>query len=177
METTLPLQINIKAGASFSVEEWRQVDEVSGAAYADDTSELAWSDAQDWVVTGSLDGQVVSCLIIIERSGTVNGQPVRLGGIGGVATHPNAQRKGYARQIMLAAADFMRNQLKVEFGLLVCSPELTGYYARMGWQVVSGPLFADQPGGKARLDLTVMVLPCGEQKWPGGSIDLCGLPW
>lgn len=177
METALQLHITIKPGDSLSEEEWRQVDRVSEAAYAGDTSELTWADEQNWVVMGSLDGLIVSCLILIERTGKIDEQPVRLGGVGGVATHPDAQRKGYARQVMLAAADFMRDQLKVEFGLLVCSVELAGYYGRMGWQSVDGLLFADQPEGKTRLDMPVMVLPCGDKKWPDGSIDLCGLPW
>ena len=177
MDTALQLYITIKPGDSLSAEEWGQIDRVSEAAYADETGDYTWSDEHDWVLMGSLDDQIVSCLILIERTGTVNGQPVRLGGIGGVATHPNAQRKGYARQVMLAAGDFMRDRLGVEFGMLVCDPELTDYYARMGWQIVTGPVLADQPGGKTQLDLTGMVLPCTSLAWPGGSLDLCGLPW
>lgn len=177
METALKLMITIKPGDSLSTDEWRQVDWVSEAAYAGETGDYTWSDEHDWVVMGSLDGQIVSCLILIERTGKIDGQPVRLGGIGGVATHPDAQRKGYARQVMLAAVDFMRDRLGVEFGLLVCTPELNDYYARMGWQLVTRPILVDQPDGKAQLDLTGMVLPCTSSDWPGGSLDLCGLPW
>ena len=176
METALQLHITIKPGKSLSAEEWREVDRVSEAAYADETGDYTWSDEHDWVVMGSLNGQIVSCLIIIERTGRVGEAPVRLGGVGGVATHPDAQRKGYAAQVMLATGDFLRDRLGVEFGLLVCSRSVADYYARLGWQTVKGPLLADQPDGKTQLDLIDMMLPCASSVWPAATWTCAGCP-
>ena len=75
--------------------ERKQVDGWVTQIFADDTNNLVWSE-NDWYVLVNLDGQMVSHVGIVERTGTVNGQPVRLGGIGGVATLPDWRRHGYA---------------------------------------------------------------------------------
>ena len=139
---------------------------------------LQWS-SDDWHVMVRVKGQVVSRVGIVERTGTVNGQPVRLGGIGGVATRPEFRRRGYAQAALTTAAGFMRNGLKVEFGLLICSVKMMPYYGRLGWQPVKGPLTFDQPKGKVTFDdsTKIMVLPCNKHDWPPGVIDLCGPPW
>jgi len=158
--------------------ERKQVDGWVTQIFADDTNNLVWSE-NDWYVLVNLDGQRVSHVGIVERTGTVNGQPVRLGGIGGVATLPDWRRRGYAEAALRAAAEFMRNELKVEFGLLVCSDQMMPYYGKLRWQLVEGPLMFDQPKGKITFDANtkIMVLPCNELDWPPGVIDLCGPPW
>jgi aminoglycoside 2'-N-acetyltransferase I len=120
---------------------------------------------------------VVASLEIIERLAKVGEMPVRLGGIGGVATHPDWRRRGFASLLMQKAALFLKQEIKVDFGLLVCGEQRTQFYAGLGWQVVKGPLLIDQPSGKMALEAVIMVLPCAQQTWPEGIIDLCGLPW
>lgn len=140
--------------------------------------DIQWS-CDDWHVMVRVGGQVVSRVGIVERTGTVNGQPVKLGGIGGVATLPDLRRHGYAEAAMRTAAEFMRNELRVEFGLLICGTHMMPYYAKLGWQLVKGPLMFDQPKGKITFEdsTKIMILPCGTSDWPPGVIDLCGPPW
>ena len=78
---------------------------------------------------------------------------------------------------MERAAVFMRDELKVEAGLLICSDQRVPYYGRLGWQVVAGSLLTDQPQGKVVMTVNTMALLWGERLWPAGPIDLCGLPW
>jgi hypothetical protein len=78
---------------------------------------------------------------------------------------------------MEAAAVFLRDELRVTAGLLICGAEMAPYYGRLGWQVVPGPLLIDQPQGKVAMLATIMVLRFDETPWPAGTIDLCGLPW
>lgn len=171
------MAIIIKANSDVTAEENRRLDNISDLAYGEDDSNLAWTDEQDWRVWLEIDGEIVSFLTIIQREARVGETPVRLGGVGGVATHPAHQRKGYAAQVMSAAGAFMHDTLHVDFGHLLCSPELLPYYARFGWQPVEGPLLVDQPGGKISLDHIHMILPCASEHWPAGTLDLCGLPW
>jgi predicted acetyltransferase len=128
-------------------------------------------------VVVKLDGIIVSQVGIVERTGMVDGKPVKLGGVGGVATYPNLQRNGLASAAMHMAAGFMMDSLKVDFGLLVCAREKEPFYRRLGWQEVTGPLVFDQPQGKVTFHDVIMILPCVQQDWPPGIIDLCGLPW
>lgn len=137
---------------------------------------IQWS-TDDWHVTVRVDEQVVSRVGIVQRVGAVNGSPVKLGGMGGVATRPEFRRCGYAKAAMQAAVAFMRDPLRVEFGLLICGEKMIPYYGKLGWQVVPGPMQFDQPKGKVTFTDTVMVLPCHQPAWPPGVIDLCGLPW
>jgi aminoglycoside 2'-N-acetyltransferase I len=115
---------------------------------------------------------------ITERTAYVEGKPVRLGGIGGVATWPEWRGQGLATAALLQAAAFLYHSLAVDFGLLMCDPALAPFYQRLGWQTVPGPLVFEQSGQEVIMDGgTIMVLPGRERDWPPGRIDLCGPPW
>jgi len=172
------MNIEIHARREMPEAERKAVDAWVAQVFADEVDDLVWSD-EDWYVLVKLDGQVVGHVGIVERTGTVNGQPVRLGGIGGVATSPEYRRQGFARSTMETAATFMRDELRVEFGLLICGNKMRSYYGKLGWQPVEGPLTFDQPKGKITFDdsTKIMILPCNKHDWPQGVIDLCGPPW
>ena len=130
-----------------------------------------------WRVLAWLDGIVVSHAGILERTVEVNGQPVRVGGISGVWTLPEHRGSGLGSAVMRAAAAFLRDDLRAEFGLLICRDEVRPFYERLGWKPVTGPLVFDQPSGKITWPLTTMILPCSQSEWPEGVVDLRGLPW
>ena len=126
-------------------------------------------------------GEMVSYLEIFRRTCNVGGQSVDVGGIGGVMTRPEWRRRGYASEGLRRAAGFLRDELRVDFGLLVCDAGKIPFYGRAGWYAVEAPLVFDQPdpGGRTRFNepTTIMVLPCRRSGWLAGEIDLCGLPW
>jgi predicted acetyltransferase len=141
-----------------------------------------WTDESGWHVYVSVgevegDAKVVSVLDLYYRQATAGGQKVILGGVGGVATLPEEQRKGYAGLALREAARFMCLDMGVDFGLLVCSEEKSLYYSKFGWQRVPGPLKFSQSYGETTVEWPVMVLPCKNDAWPPGVIDLCGKPW
>ena len=170
------MEIEIRALSQIPKAELDQMNIWIKQAFSEDPDDLQWS-TDDWHVMVRVDGQVVSRLEIVERVGAVNGQPVKLGGIGGVATLPEYRRRGLAQAAMETAAWFIQDKLKVEFGLLVCSEKMIPYYGKLGWRVVEGPMVFDQPNGKVTFTDVTMVLPCNAKEWPPGTIDLCGLPW
>ena len=114
---------------------------------------------------------------IINRMATVGGVSLRLGGIGGVATHPEWRGRGLATLALRLAEVWLRELLLADFGLLICSQARRPFYERLGWRVVDGPLVFDQPTGKVTFGDVTMVLPCLRSEWPTGTIDLRGLPW
>jgi hypothetical protein len=107
----------------------------------------------------------------------VAGQLVRVGGVGGVVTAGELHGRGYAQQALSYAEAFMRDEMKVEFGLLFCLDRLKQFYARRGWQLLTEPVEVEQPAGRMVSPLHVMVMPFEGRAWPKGATDLRSLPW
>ncbi|HWT01758.1 MAG TPA: GNAT family N-acetyltransferase [Pyrinomonadaceae bacterium] len=124
-----------------------------------------------------VDGQAASHVGLIDHTVDVGGQPVRVGGVGGVATNGEMHGRGYARKTLRYAEQFMRDEMKVEFGLLFCLDRLKPFYERQGWQLLTEPVEIEQPAGRMVSPLNVMVLPFGARVWPKGATDLRSLPW
>jgi predicted N-acetyltransferase YhbS len=177
------MELSVLADSELSTQDRKEINAVCDQAFDADMGEVdpsygfQWVAQNDWHVVGKLDGTIVSHVGIVGRTGTVDGHPVTLGGIGAVATLPEFQKKGLASSAMTLAAGFMRDSLKVDFGLLVCACKTEPFYHNLGWQEVAGPLVFDQPQGKVTFPEVTMILPCARQDWPPGTIDLCGLPW
>ena len=177
------MEISVLADSELSGIERSEIDQVCDEAFSANPGEnnpsfdLQWVPENDWHVVVRVDGIIVSHVGIVERTGTVDGHPVDLGGIGAVATLPGMQKRGLAAAAMLMASGFMQDSLKVDFGFLVCSQETARFYRKLGWQEVAGPVIFDQPQGKITFREVAMILVCVKKEWPTGIIDLCGLPW
>jgi len=170
------LRIETKAASQLSTFEWARTDcVVTSSLYAYQMG-TKWASA-DWTVMVWEDDELVSNVHIIERNALVGGQPVRLGGIGNIATKVEWRGRGYSSLAMKVAQEFLAESLKVEFGLMTCFAWLVEYYEKMGWKIVADHLIMEQPDGKKMLNYPVLMLPVTRHDWPGGEIDLCGLPW
>ena len=103
---------------------------------------ITWAHA-DWrVVTRNDARRVVSHVGIFMRDATVDDSPVRIGGIGGVMTHPAFRRKGLATAALNHAREFLAKQERVAFALLFCEPKTAPFYARLDWRRFAGAVFA-----------------------------------
>jgi aminoglycoside 2'-N-acetyltransferase I len=123
------------------------------------------------------DGRVVGHVGLLEESVLAGGTKVRVCGVGGVVTRPEAQQRGHAGRAMRRAEQFMRDETDAEFGMLYCRDELIPFYAALGWQLVEGENEFGQPAGPVRSPFNVMVLPLRERQWPAGRVVVAGLPW
>jgi len=123
-------------------------------------------------------GELVSHVGIILREASYDGQPVLVGGVGGVGTHPVARRKGYAMLGIKKAVEFFSEEINVNFALLVCNPELVEYYSQLGWREFHGQLLVQQYGEQVEFTFNqVMTLGIGSEAPKTGVIDLGGPPW
>lgn len=116
------------------------------------------------------------------RDATWNGRKVRLGGIGGVLTHEDFRRRGYASIALNAALQTLRDEGAIDFALLFCEPHNASFFAARGWKPFDGEVYANQPAGRVRFDATSpqTLAPYVHDIKRGplrGTIDLCGLPW
>ena len=92
-----------------------------------------WRPSHTQVV--DLDGRLVSALRIWDRWVHLGSTPVRMGGIGGVTTHPDHRRLGLATRLMTHTAAHMRDD-GYDLGLLF-SAIPARFYRRIGWSCVS----------------------------------------
>lgn len=123
-----------------------------------------------------LDGTVVSHVGALKHVVTVAGQPVTVGGVGGVVTVPEAQKRGFARELMRQATSLLVDW-RVDAGLLFCLPRMFPFYESQGWQVVEQTVLIDQPSVRIASPLEVMVLPLDGRPWPDGEVELNSFPW
>lgn len=120
----------------------------------------------------------VACHVgIYRRVGTWKGRKIRLGGIGGVATHPDHRRKGYAGLALTAAIQTLRDERAIDFAMLVCQPHNEAFYEKRGWHRFGGELFVEQKGQRVRFDVMAPYVFDFRYGPREGVIDLCGLPW
>jgi aminoglycoside 2'-N-acetyltransferase I len=117
-------------------------------------------------VIGSLDGQIVSHAMWVDRALQVgDGARLRTAYVEAVATKRAFQRRGFGTGLMRRLA---RELLGYDLGAL--SPSDERFYARLGWEAWRGPLFIRTTSGlEATPDEGVMILRL--EKTPAG-LDL-----
>jgi hypothetical protein len=139
--------------------------------------DIEWA-APEWCVRVRTENDtLVTYVGAYLRQAACDGQPVVIGGVGNVKTHPTARGRGFAALGVQRAVEFFAER-GVGFGLLVCEPRLTAYYARLGWREFAGRLLVRQRGTDTEFPLNrVMTRAVGSAGPTAGTIDLCGPPW
>ena len=140
--------------------------------------QIQWVGSMWRVLVWNDDDILVSHIGILTREGTVDDEAVLIGGIGGVQTHPDARRRGYAGAGMKRAVAFLTEDRAVDFSLLVCRDELLPYYGGLGWQHFRGEFLVEQFSETVPFTFNEPMVIAGRRAAPGGGvIDLCGSPW
>ncbi|MBN2388156.1 MAG: GNAT family N-acetyltransferase [Anaerolineales bacterium] len=170
------MRIEVKATNQLTREDNARIDCVVTSVLYPYLFGVQWS-VPGWNVLVWEDGELVSHLGIVVREASVGGQPVRLGGVGHVATKVEWRKRGFASAAMQTAQAYLCEPLAVDFGLVMCNDEMVSYYEKFGWERVADSLLAEQQGRKKAFAYPVLTLQVNGGKWPPGEIDLCGLPW
>jgi GNAT superfamily N-acetyltransferase len=137
----------------------------------------SWRPKDYHFVTEDDDGRPLSHVGVLKTVVKAGGRDVTVGGVGAVATRPEAQGRGYVREAMRRAAEFMCGELGADAGMLFCLQRLAPFYARQGWRLLEEEAEFDQPSGRVVSPYRVMVLPCGGYEWPAGRVEVEGFPW
>jgi predicted acetyltransferase len=150
---------------------------------SDVVEKLPWGDVK-WahpdlrVLIESSAGDLISHIGIFFRTVTWNGRKVHIGGLGGVATHPDHRRRGYASVALDAAVQTLRDHDTAQFAVLFCEPKNFSFYEARGWNRFAGEIYAEQPSGRIRFEaMAPFVFDLKRSAPLRGTIDLCGLPW
>jgi aminoglycoside 2'-N-acetyltransferase I len=177
------MPLSLKPAADLSAEEATALHSLNAAVYPPEIAEIwpgrsiEWVPAQWRVIDWDEFGKARCHVGIVLREGTVDDHPVKIGGIGGVMTHPHARRQGLASMAIGRAVEFFSEQW-VDFGLLVCEAALVPFYERLDWRRYSDPLVVMQRGEKSTFtfNLPMVRAVCADVP-QGGVIDLLGPPW
>lgn len=178
------MRVTIKAVDDLTVDETVALDTLSHAVYppnvirVDGSAQIQWSSSMWRILLWDETETLVSHIGILTRQVFCDDEPYVIGGIGGVKTHPNERGKGYAGIGLRHATQFMTEDCKVDFSLLVCRDGLIPYYQKFGWQPFKGDMMVDQLSGKTKFTFNKPMLIEGVKSIPACSvIDVCGKPW
>ena len=143
---------------------------------------LTWADivfahAELRVLVQSETEGTVAHVGIYRRAVKWNGRTVPAGGIGGVLTHPDARRRGYASLALNAAVQTLKHEGSTAFALLFCEPHNAPFYSARGWKPFDGEIYVEQPQGRVRFEAMAPYVYALKHAPEKGVIDLCGLPW
>lgn len=176
----MDIRIEIMSGA----QGWRLACGLLDAVWpADVVADLPWKDVV-WADPHSrilvMDGRddVLAHAGLFLRDARLDEHPVRICGVGGVATRADCRGRGRAGELMRRAVTEMRDTHAVDFGLLFCEPRHAPLYERLGWYAFAGEVHVEQPKlGRIRFDVTdPYVFDMGLAP-RAGILDLGGLPW
>jgi aminoglycoside 2'-N-acetyltransferase I len=176
--------MNVRPVSGLTDEERAALRSLGSAVYPPEV-EAAWPGRQiEWatrqwsvIVWNDTGGQALAHAGIVIRQARWNDGDVKIGGVGGVMTHPEFRGRGFASAAVNRCVQFFREQGDIDFGLLVCEPHVVPFYGRLGWQVFPGDLIVKQHGE------TTKFTPSGSMTYPLrlqadlGTIDLLGPPW
>ena len=139
--------------------------------------DVVWANADKRVLIADERGDVVCHVGLFLRDATWDDRPVRIGGIGGVATRADSRRRGLA----LPRCKGRRKSSGSGRGRLR-SPDVRAapcaVYRRLGWSPFQGEIFVEQPRIRLdRLNVTGPMVLDVRLAPRTGVLDLRGLPW
>lgn len=137
---------------------------------------LKWR-PKEWHLIAREGQRAISKVSLLKHTVTVGELHISVGGVGGVVTVPEAQRRGLASALMARAALFVRDDLGCNFGFLFCLDDKVGFYKALGWQLVTVPVVVLQPHGEIVMSLNAMTLQLGPARWPDAPVNLLSEPW
>jgi len=179
------LEIIIRPSKSLTAAEAQEADGLDKLAfveeYNDDSNDsndsIEWIEESNYRVLGFVGGRLVSQVILSSQDILIGSQSLSIAGVGGVGTHPDWRRRGFARRLLKAAEDWIRSEGCYDFGMLFCDPEMIPYYASCGYIQIYNPIFIIQRGQRVEFVDHQMVLPISGKPWPEGVVDIPGRPW
>jgi len=178
------MRIDLKPVSTLDDDERAALKALTAAVYPPEVVAVSpgrhfrWASPNYSILGFTPEGELVSHVGIVVRTGTLDSVAVTIGGVGSVKTHPQAQGRGYASAGLRRAATALHDDHRVAFSLLVCQEHLLPFYSRLGWLPFAGRLLVEQPTGPTVFTINRPMVLAGLRAAPqDGMIDLKGLPW
>ncbi len=116
------------------------------------------------------------------RDVVVGGRLWAVAGIAKVGVVAELRGHGLGTRLLAFADDTLRAGGRDDLGLLVTSENRLGYYGRLGWERIGGPIYYEDRGETRAETFPVLLLPLRASKaslasWYDGPIALAGPLW
>jgi len=170
------MTVELRVSDAMTGEEYERLFCWGEAIFGPDDGLYQWRPKERHVYVEE-DGRLVGHVGLLAETVRAGGEEVRVCGVGGVVTRPEAQGRGHAGRAMRRAHELMREETGTEFGMLYCRDELVPFYEALGWLLVEDENEFGQPAGRVTSPFNVMVLPLRGREWPRGRLVVEGLPW
>ena len=172
----MSIEIDIQTGDA----SWPRAQALVLATFPPEAATILPTGAVEWAhpdlrVLIEDDTEVVCHVGIYRRAGIWKGRKVRIGGIGGVATHLGHRRRGYAGLALTAAIQTLKDEKAVDFVLLFCQPHNFAFYENRGWHAFGGEVYVEQKHQRIRFDAMTPYVFDIRYGPRDGAVDLCGL--
>jgi predicted N-acetyltransferase YhbS len=130
-----------------------------------------------------VDGdEVIGHIGVHRRAIAVGGREWAVAGIALVGIVPELRGQGRGSRLLAFTQETLKSQEQDDLGLLVTSADRLGYYGRLGWEQIPGPVsYRDR--GEMQMETTpVLLLPLrasGSEltAWFTGPVDVVGPFW
>jgi len=126
--------------------------------------------------------QLIGHVGVYRREITHAGRRYAVAGIAKVGLIPTERGGGLGSRLMQYVQDDLRTQATDDLGLLVTGENRLGFYGRLGWQRVVGPVIYDYAGTPRTETFPVLLLglrltAAAHTAWQEEPIDLAGPFW
>jgi len=138
---------------------------------------VVWARPERRVLAYDDAGVLIGHAELFQRDARWEGRPVKIGGVGAVATREDRRRQGVASRVMRRAVEEIARAYQPHFALLFCEPRHAPIYQALGWCAFGGDVYVDQPQGHVRFEVSAPYVFDMKIAPRGGVLDLCGLPW
>jgi aminoglycoside 2'-N-acetyltransferase I len=169
------MRIDISPGNS----SWEAAEKLLDIVWPDEVwPGVVWAHADQRVMVreDASPHDLVCHVGLYARRAVWNDRDVTIGGIGGVATHPDKRKSGSATAAMQTAMQWFERE-DMDFAVLFCEPRNYAFYRNLGWHRFEGDVFVEQPQGRVRFEVMAPFVFDLKLAPRGGTIDLRGLPW
>ena len=123
------------------------------------------------------DDELAGFAHVFVRLARRDGEPRMIGCLGSVMTAKACQGQGIGRHTVELAAEIILDNLRADFGVLLCVPGLLPFYAALGWRRVECPVWIEQPSGRIEWPHEAMILTREPSDSMPRELDLCGPPF
>jgi predicted GNAT family N-acyltransferase len=162
-----------------SERDWDEVLDSEREPFGPQGAQLTWRRKERHIALRAPDGRLVATAgalvadVVVEGAGRFD-----VVGVGTVMVTRRLRGTGLMPQVfepLLRLAE----RMGPDRAMLFCLPELVGLYRRFGFAEITGPVYADQPGGKIEMPPAAMWRSLREAvpDWPPGRVDVLGEPF
>jgi GNAT superfamily N-acetyltransferase len=158
--------------------QWERLEEIAEGEFMQYAlvRETTWAQP-DWSYQAFEGEELAVFYNLVERVVRIDDVPVRVAGLNNMVTLAAYRGRGLASRLLRETQPEWFRFLGIDAGMLLCADALVPFYAKLGWQAVTGEVGYGQPSGPRVWSANCMVLdPRGVVPLDHGA-DLCGLPW